>query len=268
MNESIDETAILYLLDELDAPARAGFEAKVLADPALAKRLRELEDDFEARIRELPQRPAPAGTWSRIESAIAESGAARVVSFPRLAWAGFGIAAAVLLGVGTLAFRERRHPVSPSTPELLVADLGSRGGSVELSRLPGGQDADERFHELASMARQYWDEPASAAGDRAYALFDPGAHEGFLGVRHLQPPEAGHRYHLWVVDTATNEVHDAGELPVDGAESGLYHFTVTPDQAPAPGRLDFVVTAEKKASAPQAKPAGAVVVASTAAKAY
>jgi hypothetical protein len=271
MNETFDDTAALYLLDELAAPARAAFEAQVQADPALAARWRELESGFEAGIRALPQRPPPARSWSRLAASLDERAARPAAPFLRWAWAGLGVAAAVLAAVGTLAFREIRHPAAGAAAELVVADLGQAGGSVEYSRLPGAPDSDERFHELAVRAREYWEEAPSTprgAANRVYALFDPGAHEGFLGVRHLQPPGAGHEYHLWIVDTATDEAADAGELPIDGAERGLFHFTVAPKRTGGAGPLDFIVTTEEQTAGPLTKPAGTVVVASNPTKAF
>lgn len=270
MNDDFDETATLYLLDELEAPARADFEAQIARDPVRATRLRALEADFENRIRELPQQPPSAGAWMRIQDAIAdEETAVSSARFPGSGLWRWGMAAAILIGLGLFVTLEMRSKAADATPSLVVADLGANGGRVAVSRLTPPQDADDRFRQLASLARRYWDAPAEAqGGDRAYALFDPAANEGFIGVRHLSPPAGGHRYHLWVVDTATNEARDAGELPMDGAAQGLYHFSVDPEQAARSSRLDFVVTAEESARMPLAKPAGAVVMGSGAAKPF
>ncbi|HVU17806.1 MAG TPA: anti-sigma factor [Candidatus Didemnitutus sp.] len=262
MNDSFDETATLYLLDELEAPARADFEAQVARDPAQAERLRELERDFEARIRELPQQAPPPRAWMRVQAAIGEkSVAARAPVIPWLGAIRWGLAAAFLIGLGGFVVHELRPPAADVAPGLVVADLGSNGGRVALSPATPVQDADERFRQLAVLARRYWDAPTEApAGDRAYALFDPEASEGFIGVRHLAPPANGRHYHLWIVDAATNRAQDLGELPLDGAERGLYHFSVTPENAARAARVDFLVTAEASAAGPLTKPAGDVVM--------
>ena len=84
------------------------------------------------------------------------------------------------------------------------------------------QNADARFIQLASLAQQFWEKPddlpvkLAAAGEsgRGYALFDPASNQGFIAIRQLPVIEQGKRYHLWLLDTVSGQVREAGILPV------------------------------------------------------
>ena len=272
MNPSIDETATLYLLGELEPVERAAFEAQLERDPALAERLRALEVELEARVRALPQFTPPPGSLARIEARIdapGVAGRARNRAAPGgswFAWAKWGLAAVAVLGIGTIAVQEIRRGVAP---RVIVVGLGTdRSATAEVAlRAAGAADADGRFVQLAALAERFWEKPGDlpvtlvADGQpRAYAVFDPGSNEGFLGVRQLQQAPGDRRYHLWIVDTQTRRARDAGILPVGGDGRGLFSFSLAPGEAGPAGRMAFFVTAEDGTAAAGGQPHGQVVL--------
>jgi anti-sigma-K factor RskA len=267
MNTQLEELACLYVLDRLDAPERAAFEARLATEPGLAETVREVEASLSRRIHALPRYQPPAGMLSRIEARIdgrASGGAAS-------SWASaarWGIAAVIAVGVGIIAVQSLRRPAA-GRPYVIVVGLDSlRSTLAELPVAERARGADASFIQLASLAEEYWEKPddlpvkmdSAGQSGRGYALFDPGSNQGFIAIRQL--PAAGHgkEYHLWLLDTASGQVRRAGVLPVASSARGLYFFSVLPDASAAPGRPDFFVTAEDAGSAETAQPHGEVVL--------
>jgi hypothetical protein len=277
MKTPFDEAAGLYVLDQLDARERAEFEARLLHDSALAARVRELESALAERIRALPQHQPPAGALACIESRLdgerAAGDRAKVRQFP-LPWASvarWGLAAVAVLGIGIIAVQElRRGPAAPAHPVLIMVGLDSgRSTFAELPLNEQPQSADGRFIQLASLAARFWEKPgelpaavvSGRPGSRGYALFDPGSNEGFIGIQQLPSAGQGQHYHLWMVDTASGRIREAGILPLKDGDGGLYFFSVPPAGAEATsGRLDFFVTAEDGTAPESDRPKGKVVL--------
>ncbi|MFZ1055831.1 MAG: anti-sigma factor, partial [Opitutaceae bacterium] len=114
----------------------------------------------------------------------------------------------------------------------------------------------------------YWEKPgdlpvklpSSGQAGHGYALFDPASHQGFIAIQQLPAVEEGKRYHLWILDTVSGKVRDAGVLPLAGSSTGLYSFSVTPDLVTKPDHMDFFVTAEDTARSGANLPSGKVVL--------
>lgn len=292
MNASLEETAVLYVLDQLDNSARAVFGARLAREPELAAFVRELESGLAAGVSALPPQAPPTGLLGRIEVAIdadAESGRTLAATIPTpdretarasgsgspwrwLNWAQWGIAAVIAVSLATLAVQSLRRPAAPTF--VVVGMDATRATLTELR--PSGaatQDPDARFVQLAALAQDFWRNPqavpvampagAGSAGNRGYAIFDPASRQGFLAVEQLPAIAANQRYHLWVADTTTGRVQDAGILPLAGVNRGLYSFRAETTGATPPARLSFFVTLEDAAAGaaqPATQPRGKVVL--------
>jgi len=270
MNESLQETASLYVLDQLDDSARAGFEARLLREPELAAFVRELESGLAHGIHTLPRHEPPASLLDRIEATIAEpapilSPVLRPLWFD---WARWGIAAVIAVSLATLAIQSVRH--SAAQPVFVVVGLdASRSTFTELPQAVNAKDPDTRFIQLASLADNFWrnpatlpGKPAAAGGDsRGYAVFDPASQQGFIAIEKIPLLTENQRYHLWVADTATGRVRDAGTLPLAGLNRGLYSFALEPTDTAKADRPQLFITAEDTtATAQPDQPRGKVVL--------
>jgi hypothetical protein len=275
MNPQIEELACLYVIDRLDAPERAAFEARMAHDPELSSLVGELESALARGVRSLPRHEPPAGLLPRIEAEIdrrraGEAAPARAAIPMWASVARWGIAAVIAVGVGTIALLNlRRATGGAGHPFVIIVGLDSRRSSLaELPIKQAPQSADARFIQLASMAQQYWDKPdelpvklaPSGESGRGYALFDPASNQGFIAIRQLPVIEQGKRYHLWVLDTASGLVREAGILPTTDSTRGLYFFSVVPAAGARPESLNFFVTAEDAADADSGHPRGKVVL--------
>lgn len=282
MNENLEELACLYVLDHLEPRERSAFEARLLRDPALAALVRELETALAHRVRALPPTPPPPDLLARIESRLdaaptpAPDDATATTRLPSflsqlLSPAGFagllrwGLAAVIAISLATLAVQSLRRPAAPQL--VFVALDAGRSTLAELPLQTSAVDADARFVQLAGLAEKFWHQPdqlpvknsSRDAGRRAYTLFDPTSRQGFIAVEQLPALAAGQRYHLWIVDTATGALHDAGALPLAEATRGLYAFSLGAAATTPPPRPDFFLTVEDTARQP-AGPHGPVVL--------
>ena len=234
---------------------------------------------------ETPMPPQTIAKWHGRpagRSARAEAGPARgpetssnMGGKPTPLWitiARWGIAALIAVGVVTLAVQHLwRAPAAAGRPFVIIVGLDSRRSTLTelpLQKLP--PDADASFVQLASLAEQFWEKPedlpvklrATGQGGRGYALFDPASSQGFVAVQQLPVIGHGQRYHLWMLDTVSGLIREAGVLPVTGSNSGLYSFSVVPISEAKPDRVDFFVTAEDTASPESTRPSGRVVLGS------
>jgi anti-sigma-K factor RskA len=275
MNPQTEELACLYVLDRLDERERAALEARLPHDPELAALVGDLESALQRRVRALPQHEPPSGLLSRIEARIDRlpGAAAPAPASAVPLWsvvARWGIAAVIAAGIGTIAVQyARRSPQRPDKPFVIIVGLDSRQSTLaELPMKGRPDDADGRFIQLASLAEQYWDNPEdiplkmgpAGKSGRGYALFDPGSNQGFIAIRQLPATEPGKRFHLWMLDTATGKVREAGALPSTESTGGLYFFSVEPVAGSKPGSVDFFVTAEDASAPSPDQPRGQVVL--------
>jgi hypothetical protein len=276
MNPRTEELAGLYVLDQLDVGERASFEAQMLGDPQLAALVGELESTLSRRVRSLPQAEPPANLLGRIESRIDRLPAhgpslADRRHFLPLPWAyRWGIAAVAAVAVGILALRgyRNRQMIDGGSFAIFVGLDSRRSTSAELPLEKGPPDADARFIQLASMAERFWERPEarpvksgpSGAGGRGYALYDPASNQGFIAIQQLPAIATGRLYHLWILNTASGEVREAGILPAGVSNGGMYFFSVAPSGGPAPGGVDFFVTSEGTETPASKRPSGEVVL--------
>jgi hypothetical protein len=273
MNPQLEELACLFILDRLDAQERAAFEARLTDDRDLADLVRELESSLSRHIHDLPRHEPPAGMLADIEARIDALSAARRPAPTALPWASiarWGIAAVIALGIGTIAVQSlRRAPAEAARPFMIVVGLDSnRSTLAELPMQGRAQDADARFIQLASLAERFWEKPGdmpakiepTGQGGLGYALFDPGSNQGFIAIRQLPSLDKGERYHLWLLDTASGLVREAGTLPATDSSRGLFFFSVAPAAGAKPGRLDFFVTAEDSSAPDSGHPRGKIVL--------
>ncbi|HZZ19088.1 MAG TPA: anti-sigma factor [Opitutaceae bacterium] len=268
MNPETEELACLYVLDQLGEAERASVEARLEHDDALASAVRTAELALARQVASLPRHEPSPELAARIEDEIdrlSPSGRSHSLLGAIARW---GIAAAIAASVGTLAYMNLRPKQVAPLPHLVFVGLDSANST--LAELPASQepkDADASFIQLASLAERYWKRPedlpvklATGSGGSGYALFDEASNQGYIAIRRLPVPEEGKRYHLWLVDTATGQVREAGVLPAADSNKGLYFFSVSPETPIRSGRLDFFVTAEDGAQAQDAQPRGKVVL--------
>jgi anti-sigma-K factor RskA len=272
MKTQIEELACLYVLDQLDPAESAAFESRMAGEPAVAEAVREAEAALSRRIRALPRREPPAGMLALIEARMdgLEPGRSRGAASAWASAARWGIAAVIAVGVGILAVQSlRRTPGAAGRPYVIVVGLDSlRSTLAELPVEERPRNADASFIQLASLAERYWEKPddlpvkmdSGGQSGRGYALFDPGSNQGFIAIRQLPAAGLGKEYHLWLLDTETGKVREAGVLPVASSARGLYFFSVLPAAPAAHGRPDFFVTAEDAGLASAAEPQGKVVL--------
>lgn len=274
MNTSIEELACLYVLDQLDPKERAEFEARLVKEPAIAAAVREAEAALAARVRALPPHEPGAELLARLEDRLEGETShtnAKVVPLPvshavlARRWSVLGaLAALVAVGLGFGIAQRVMKPAAPQSVIVVVGLDGQRSTRAEMTVSGRARNADARFVQLAAMAEQYWEKPhalPTGSGDGSgsgYALFDPSTRQGFIGVRQLPPLAAGQQYHLWVLDSATAQIRDAGVLPLETTNQGMFFFSVDAAEA-KPGQVSFFVTVENAAS-PSAKPTGKVVL--------
>jgi hypothetical protein len=276
MNPQLEELACLFVIDRLDARERAAFEARLPRDPELAALVAELESVLARRVRALPQHEPPAGLLSRIEASIdrpLDVGApspARAVTPIWVSIARWGIAAVIAVSVGTIAVLNLRQATgAASRPFVVIVGLDSSQSTVaELPLQQNPQSADARFIQLATLAQQYWERPddlpvksaAASASGRGYALFDPASNQGFIAIRQLPAIGQGKLYRLWILDTGSGRIREAGTLPATDSTRGLYFFSVAPAAGAKPESLNFFVTAEDASAADSSQPKGKVVL--------
>jgi len=259
------ELACAYVLGELDDAEQRAVEQQAAVDPELHALIDDYGAGAQAALTDLPARKPSSAVLAQIERRLDRPTASAPISHPtRLHWAALGaMAALVVAGIGLGTFAWLHHG---QRPVVVLAELSADRTDLKQLRMePGSQTAaaadrtDARFIGLASLAERLWDtsrhSPAQTGG---YAVFDPSTQQGFVAVRHVTPTRSGKRYHLWVVDGKSGALRDAGELPLEAANHGLFFFSL-PEAPPERGTMPgFFITLEDGAT-PRA-PAGPVVL--------
>jgi hypothetical protein len=280
MNEKTQELASLYVLDKLSPDERCSFEKRLETDTELVLLLRELESAVEDQIRDLPQHKAPAGLFSSIQSQV-HPHSQEVTSKPfiTISWAsfaGWGMAAALLLGVGlTLLVTNRDESMtSPnSQPVLLVVGMNSDSSAFKTIPTVISEDEFENFVQLTQMAENFWDHPeqlpatmndsplANTRGS-GYAVFDPQSKHGFIAIQNLPKQEQGKNYFLWLKDPKANVLECAGIIPLLEKNEGLYFFELEDNSPISSARMAFFVTEENTSEPKLSHPQGELVLGS------
>jgi anti-sigma-K factor RskA len=228
----------------------------------------DLEATSKCLINELPAEIADPDMGRSQPSPEATAG--RRPASPWISIARWGIAALIAIGVGTIAvWQLRRAPAVAGRPFVIVVGLDSRRSAMaELPVQKSAMNSDASFVQLATLAEQYWDKPenlpgklhSAGEGGRGYALYDPASSQGFIAVQQLPVIGHGQRYHLWMLDSSTGRIREAGILPLEDSSRGLYFFSVAPTSEAKPGRVDFFVTAEDAAAPESTRPTGKIVL--------
>jgi anti-sigma-K factor RskA len=271
MNTQLEELACLYVLDRLNERERAAFEARLPYDPELVALMRELEAALARRVHALPRHEPPASLLAGIEARIDRlpSRAPRNIASMWASAARWGIAAVIAVGVGIVAVQNLRRNSAPERPFVIVVGLDSlRSTLAELPVNERAPNSDASFIQLASLAEKFWEKPeelpvkldSTGQNGRGYALFDPASNQGFIAIRQLPAAGLGKQYHLWLVDTSSGQIREAGVLPVAESARGLYFFSVAPTTAAKSASLNFFVTSEDAGVPQSAEPRGKVVL--------
>ena len=126
--ESAAPVAAEYVLGVLSAQERRDFEARLLREPALAAEVAFWESRLGALVSQVRPASPPERIWSRIETALTASDAARPVGLWQMLafwrWATVGSAAIAAASLAALIYMA--HPSGPNQP--LIAKLDVSGG--------------------------------------------------------------------------------------------------------------------------------------------
>ncbi|MDA0349102.1 MAG: hypothetical protein O3C43_18815 [Verrucomicrobia bacterium] len=280
MNEKTQELASLYVLDKLTPDERSSFENLLETDTELVLLLRELESAVEDQVRDLPQYNAPDGLFSKIQSQVQPfPQVANSKPFITISWAsfaGWGMAAALLLGVGlTLFVTNRDGPIAGanSQPVLLIVGMNSDSSAFKTIPTVIPEDEFENFVQLTQMAEIFWAHPeqlpatinnsplANTRGS-GYAVFDPQSKHGFIAIQNLPRQEKGKNYFLWLKDPKANVLECAGIIPLLEKNEGLYFFELEDNSPISSARVAFFVTEENTSEPKLSHPKGELVLGS------
>ena len=280
MNEKTQELASLYVLDKLTPDERSSFENLLETDTELVLLLRELESAVEDQVRDLPQYNAPDGLFSKIQSQVQPfPQVANSKPFITISWAsfaGWGMAAALLLGVGlTLFVTNRDGPIAGanSQPVLLIVGMNSDSSAFKTIPTVIPEDEFENFVQLTQMAENFWAHPeqlpatinnsplANTRGS-GYAVFDPQSKHGFIAIQNLPRQEKGKNYFLWLKDPKANVLECAGIIPLLEKNEGLYFFELEDNSPISSARVAFFVTEENTSEPKLSHPKGELVLGS------
>ena len=279
MNTHLEEMASLYVLDELNPEERAAFEQKLETDTELLKLVRELEVALEEQVRALPQTEAPDRLFKAVSDKIApastQTPSKPVITIAWSTFAGWGMAAALLLGVSlTLLLTNRgSNSAGPSgQPVVLLVGMDSKSAFVEA--VPSQMPADEleNFVKLAQMAETYWkhpdqlpervQSPLANTKSSGYAVYDPQSKHGFIAIQKLPVQEEGKNYFLWLKDVGSNVLECAGIIPMQDRDEGLYFFELDENSTLSSNQVAFFITEEASAETKLEKPEGELVLGS------
>jgi anti-sigma-K factor RskA len=297
MDERQEEFASLHALDMLEGAERDAFEARLRAEPELARRVRDLREAAAALSLAAPQREPPAGLKDRVlASAEAASrarpgpaGGAAPTPFARMIpWAiaaGLALCSA-WLGFGYLSSRSE-NALLRDQRKLADMELQGARNQLEAERIVNGRElADTRGQladarqglasanrEIAGLHQAVKDAGnlnqyristlASLGGNTpealAVAVWCPSMQEGILAVSKLPALPPDKDYQLWVIDAQYKGPVDAGVFAIDPATGGAR--TIFKASKPIRTVQKFAISRERKGGARNA-PEGPIVLVS------
>jgi len=280
MNSNVEELASLYVLDELNAEERRAFDVRLDSDTGLLLMVRELEIALEDQIRNLPQQPAPEQLFEQIKRQITPvtpvtAPTRSVITISWASFAGWGMAAALILGVGlTLLVTSRESTVVVPNHQAVVLVVSMDSDSAFVEAVPAIMAVDEleNFVQLAEMAETYWEHPEQLPGSvqsplantlgSGYAVFDPQSKRGFIAIQNLTLHEKGKNYFLWLRDSGSNVLECAGIIPMQGKDQGLYFFELEEQSTISSNHVAFFITEEEASDTLLSQPKGELVLGS------
>ena len=271
MSERDEELILDYVLGELDDVASATLELRVAQEPELAAALARCEEtvamglladapdvappaDLRSRIMVIPEATSPVES-ARPTEAPADD---RVVVVRRFAYAGWGIAAALMVVATVLIGRigDRTNEVDRLRTEIASEREALQRVGAELASV-----VDERELLVARVAqldsRRALDQMkiatlSSQLADASYgfAVFDTKGGEGVIEVVNLPEIKSTQDYQLWVVDPQYPNPVDGGIVQVgsDGRARVRFHAKQQVDDVAA-----FAISLEKKGGVPVAE---------------
>ena len=279
MNESTQELATLYVLDKLTVEERKAFEKRLESETQLVMLVRELETAVEEQIRALPQESPPDNLYSRIESLTQPHEPAPLakstlsISWPVLA--GWGMAAALLLGVGLTLLITDRDLEGPQGVRPVYLVVGMDSDSSSFKTIPAAFSEGElgSFGDLTQMVENYWDHPDELPSKPGYsplantrgsgfAVFDPQSKYGYIAIQNLPKQKEGKNYFLWLKDPQADVLECAGIIPMQDRTQGLYFFELDDNSPISSSRVTFFVTEETASEPKLTKPVGEMVLGS------
>jgi len=264
IDERREEQAGLYTLGVLPEAERADFESALRADAALRRLVEELRAAADALPLAAPQLVPPASLKARVFAELDRRTAAdKIIPLPGRGpafWLPWAIAAClavtcvILWGQGNFLTQQsaglarQLDEVSHRAGQLRnQADIFEsqlallRGQLVELRQKD--QLSQMRIAMLGSLLEK---SPKAVA----VSVWDQDRQQGVLVVDHLAPLPQDQDYQLWVVDTPSSAVVDAGVFSVD--DQGRVRFQFAPKQ-PVRAASQFAVTVERKGGVPKAE---------------
>ncbi|MCZ6671445.1 MAG: hypothetical protein O7C75_00760 [Verrucomicrobia bacterium] len=280
MNTNTEELASLYVLDKLSADERRTFEERLESDTELTLLVRELESALEDQVRALPQHMAPGHVLSQIQNKIeAQAPIATpspVITIPWAKFAGWGMVAALMFGVGLTLLFTSRNPItgeSSNQSVVLIVRMDPQSSVVEVLPTVMPVDELENFVHLAQMVERFWEHPEQLPGSvnrsplantlgSGYAVFDPQSKHGFIAIQKLPKRQEGKNYFLWLRDSNANVLYRAGIIPMQEKDQGLYFFELEENSPISSNSVAFFITEEDTAEAELSQPHGELVLGS------
>ncbi|MDX2186788.1 MAG: anti-sigma factor [Opitutaceae bacterium] len=262
-DETREELAALYAIDQLHDEERVEFEKQLSKDPELAALVRDLREASAALALSAKVNEGPSPEL-RDRIFISAAGyrpkklkPAKIVAFSlhaRIAWA---IAACAVVAAGLFHTRYLSVQTVVSTSEAsytaAIAEIKSLEQQMEAERILGNQQladmrkaADVANLKIARLAELTGNSPAAVA----VAVWNPLNQEGVLSVESLPLLQKDQDYQLWVIDPQYVNPVNGGVFTV--GNDGKANIRFQPDQAVG-GATMFAISRERKGGVPKAE---------------
>lgn len=247
MNKELEDTALAYILGDLDEAQSRAFEQKLEGDPQLAAHVQELARGHETLALATPEAEAPAHIPDQILAAAKRSGEkettphenSKIVSFwSSPAWA---VAAGFALCLAAYAFFTLRgEQEQMNRLRRQIATLQESSSVLSNLRVIPFEAQEENF-----------------AGSQTVALWDSQKKTAYLVAGSLPDAPHDHAYQIWALDD-TQEDPIPGETFASGQEFMAFeNFESNPQEERT---LRFAVSIEPTGGSPA--PTGPVVLVS------